>query len=350
MATSFRLGVGGFGVGGTVAFYRNDGTLDASFGSGGESDFATMAPVALAFQPSGQIVVIGSTVNAAGGQGPSVLTRLNADGSLDTGFGQGGFAYDDGSETPESPNALASLPGGMILEGATTTDTQDGISGILFELDRYIAPTSISTPTINWANPADIVYGTALGATQLDATATVSGTFAYTPAAGTILNAGNNQTLSATFTPTDTTDYSTVTPKADINVTQATPTITWANPADIVYGTGSERHPARRHGVVGRGRSDGERARDLRLLARGRHDASRGQQPDAVSHLHTHRHGRLHGHHDQGIHQRVAGDADDDLGRSCRHHLPHAARPGTARRLGLGRRAPSRILPQRERS
>ena len=98
-----QLGVGGFGGGGTVAFYRNDGTLDASFGSGGESDFATMAPVALAFQPNGQIVVIGVTVNAAGGQGPSVLTRLNADGSLDTGFGQGGFAYDGGTETPRRP-------------------------------------------------------------------------------------------------------------------------------------------------------------------------------------------------------------------------------------------------------
>ena len=64
-----QLGGGGFGVGGTVAFYRNDGTLDASVGSGGESDFAAMDPFELAFQPSGQIVVIGVTVNAAGGQG-----------------------------------------------------------------------------------------------------------------------------------------------------------------------------------------------------------------------------------------------------------------------------------------
>ena len=231
-----QLGVGGFGVGGTVAFYRNDGTLDASFGSGGESDFGTMAPVALAFQPSGQIVVIGVTVNAAGGQGPSVLTRLNADGSLDTGFGQGGFAYDGGSDTPETPTALAYLPDGTVLEGATTTDTQDGISGILFELDRYIAPTSISTPKITWANPADIVYGTPLGSTQLDATSSVPGTFIYTPAAGTILNAGADQSLSVTFTPTDTTDYTSATDTIQVNVKYA-PTITWANPADIIYGT-----------------------------------------------------------------------------------------------------------------
>ena len=64
-----------------------------------------------------------------------------------------------------------------------------------------------AVPAITWANPTSIVAGTALSSTQLDATATVPGTFAYTPAAGTVLNVGNNQTLSVTFTPTDTADY-----------------------------------------------------------------------------------------------------------------------------------------------
>ena len=93
------------------------------------------------------------------------------------------------------------------------------------------------TPVVTWANPADITYGTALGATQLDATTTVPGSFVYTPAAGTVLSAGAGQTLSVTFTPTDTTDYNSVTTTVTINVDQATPTITWANPADITYGT-----------------------------------------------------------------------------------------------------------------
>ena len=45
--------------------------------------------------------------------------------------------------------------------------------------------------------------------TQLDATAGgVAGSFAYTPAAGTVLGVGS-QTLSVTFTPSDTTDYNT---------------------------------------------------------------------------------------------------------------------------------------------
>jgi hypothetical protein len=93
------------------------------------------------------------------------------------------------------------------------------------------------TPTITWANPADITYGTALSATQLDATASVPGTFDYTPALGTVLHAGTDQTLTVLFLPTDSTDYSTVSGTATINVDPVTPTITWANPADITYGT-----------------------------------------------------------------------------------------------------------------
>ena len=41
-----------------------------------------------------------------------------------------------------------------------------------------------ATPTLAWSNPADIVYGIALSATELNATASVAGTFVYSPAAG----------------------------------------------------------------------------------------------------------------------------------------------------------------------
>ena len=52
----------------------------------------------------------------------------------------------------------------------------------------------IATPSITWISPASIDYGTALSSAQLDATASfdgsgVAGTFAYTPAAGTVLHA-----------------------------------------------------------------------------------------------------------------------------------------------------------------
>ena len=67
-----------------------------------------------------------------------------------------------------------------------------------------------ATPIITWPTPAPITYGTALSSTQLDATASVPGTFAYTPAAGTVLSAGTN-TLNVVFTPADAVDYTTAT-------------------------------------------------------------------------------------------------------------------------------------------
>ena len=48
--------------------------------------------------------------------------------------------------------------------------------------------------------------GTALTGAQLDAKASVPGTFTYSPPAGTVLKIGT-QTLRATFTPADATDY-----------------------------------------------------------------------------------------------------------------------------------------------
>jgi hypothetical protein len=94
-----------------------------------------------------------------------------------------------------------------------------------------------ATPTVTWDNPADITYSMPLGAAQLNATADVPGTFAYTPPAGTVLNAGPNQELSVTFTPTDDANYNPVTKTVTITVDKATPTITWSNPADITSGT-----------------------------------------------------------------------------------------------------------------
>jgi glucuronoarabinoxylan endo-1,4-beta-xylanase len=70
----------------------------------------------------------------------------------------------------------------------------------------------------------------------LDATASVAGTFTYSPAAGTVLSAGS-QTLSVTFTPTDTTDYNTATDSVTLTVNKATPTVTWDPPVPVQYGS-----------------------------------------------------------------------------------------------------------------
>ncbi len=112
-----------------------------------------------------------------------------------------------------------------------------------------------ATPQINWSNPANIVYGSTLGNTQLNALpsfngSSVPGAFVYAPAASTILNAGNNQSLAVSFTPTDTANFNNANASVQINVLKATPTIAWSNPSNIVYGTALGNNAAQCHGVI----------------------------------------------------------------------------------------------------
>ena len=94
-----------------------------------------------------------------------------------------------------------------------------------------------ATPIITWNNPADIVYGTALGAAQLNATANVPGSFSYTPASGTLLNAGASQPLLASFTPNDTANYNATSKNVQINVLKATPAFSNLSSPTISFGT-----------------------------------------------------------------------------------------------------------------
>jgi RHS repeat-associated protein len=80
-----------------------------------------------------------------------------------------------------------------------------------------------ATPTITWSDPAAIVAGTPLGASQLNATASVSGSFVYTPAAGTILGAGTGQVLVVEFMPADPVNYTTATGSVRIDVVAVAP-------------------------------------------------------------------------------------------------------------------------------
>jgi photosystem II stability/assembly factor-like uncharacterized protein len=96
-----------------------------------------------------------------------------------------------------------------------------------------------STPftlDIDWPQPAAISYGTPLSATQLDARASVPGTFVYSPGSGTVLGVGV-QTLSATFTPSDPDHHNPVSCSTTLEVTPATPIIVWPTPAAISQGT-----------------------------------------------------------------------------------------------------------------
>ena len=98
-----------------------------------------------------------------------------------------------------------------------------------------LTATVLQASTLSWATPAPIAYGTPLSSTQLNATDSVAGTFAYTPAAGTVLNAGTN-TLSVTFTPTNNA-YGVETTTVQLTVTKDPTVITWPTPTPITYGT-----------------------------------------------------------------------------------------------------------------
>ncbi len=113
-----------------------------------------------------------------------------------------------------------------------TVTAQDAV-GNVSPASSVTYTVSKATPVITWGTPTPITYGTALSATQLNATANIAGTFVYSPAAGTVLKAGL-QTLSVTFTPSDTVDYTSASYRVTILVTQ--PLISFS-PGAVNFGT-----------------------------------------------------------------------------------------------------------------
>jgi hypothetical protein len=157
--------------------------------------------------------------------------QLNATASV-----AGTFAY-----SPAAGTTPAAGTDTLSVTFTPTNTTSYNTATATVQLVVNSAATTKTTPTITWPTPAAITYGTKLSATQLNATASVAGTFAYSPAAGTTPAAGTD-TLSVTFTPTNTTSYNTATATVQLVVnsaatTKTTPTITWPTPAAITYGT-----------------------------------------------------------------------------------------------------------------
>jgi MBG domain (YGX type) len=150
-----------------------------------------------------------------------------------------GFVNGDSTSVVTGAASLSTIPATPTAAGTYPITAAQGTLAAANYSFAFVPGTLTITkinPTVTWANPAGIVYGTALSGTQLKATASVPGTFTYTPALGSLPAAGID-TLSVTFKPTDTTDYHTVTQTVQIVVSQATPPITWATPSPITYGT-----------------------------------------------------------------------------------------------------------------
>jgi hypothetical protein len=175
-------------------------------------------PATITWKPNPATIVYGTALSAS---------QLDAAASgIANAAVAGSFSY--------SPALGAVLPVGQDSVTATFTPTDTNYTG---SSASQIITVTQATPVITWLpNPSTIVYGTGLSAAQFDATANTPGTFTYAPAVGTVLTAGT-QTLSLTFTPTDTTDFKSAAATTNITVTQAQPVLTWPTPAMAVLGS-----------------------------------------------------------------------------------------------------------------
>jgi len=108
-----------------------------------------------------------------------------------------------------------------------------------------------ATPTITWNTPASISAGTALTSTQLNASASVAGTFVYSPVANTVMNTAGASTLSVKFTPTDSADYNSASASVSltVNAVSAQPSYSWTNVRIVGggYVTGVYFHPTQKN-------------------------------------------------------------------------------------------------------
>jgi CSLREA domain-containing protein len=211
-------------------------TLTVTFTPSDTTTYSTPTPITANIAVTAATPVLGWLAPASITYGTALTgTQLNATATYNGNPVAGVFTYTTGSGTVLSVG-MHTLTASFIPNDTTDYNTPAGTVSTTI----MVVP---ATPTLQWATPAPIPYGTALTGTQLSATATynanpVAGAFAYTPALGTVLSVGSH-TLSATFIPSDTTDYNTPTGTVSttITVTAVTPMLQWATPTSITYGT-----------------------------------------------------------------------------------------------------------------
>jgi hypothetical protein len=231
--TSVAYAAGSVPMAVALGDFNNDGNLDVLIGNGG-SDTVTL----LLGTGSG---TLGAQSTVASGYSYYGLTvgDFNGDGILDFAGNQNGGTSTELVYLGQLRESLTVT--GVSILGAGTHNVLASFPGDTLRMASQSGTVPLTAtklnPVLTWAGPSGIMYGTPLSATQLNATSGgVAGTFVYTPAAGAIVPAGT-QTLSVTFTPTDTTTYNSASTTVTIYVNKVTPALTWGTPAAITYGT-----------------------------------------------------------------------------------------------------------------
>ena len=178
-------------------------------------------PPALIYSPTSQNITLNATVTSTStvNSGTVSFTLLGTSVSASV---TGGFA-----------STSFTVVGGTVVANYTIQATYNPGAGLAASSDNGKQLTiGKATPVISWSNPADILFGTALGPTQLNATCNVlHGIFIYNPPAGSVLPVGNSQTLSVKFAADDETDYTAAIQSVQINVKPTSPP---ASPVQIV--------------------------------------------------------------------------------------------------------------------
>lgn len=123
------------GLGFALVRYNNDGTLDPSFGSGGKvlSSFPSSSSGAfdVLIQPDGKIVAVGYVNN---GISDFCLIRYNSNGSNDLTFGMGGVVVTDFAAGDDGAWGAALQGDGKIVVAGSAFN---GSNGIDFAIARY---------------------------------------------------------------------------------------------------------------------------------------------------------------------------------------------------------------------
>jgi uncharacterized delta-60 repeat protein len=150
-----------------LARYNPDGSLDATFGSGGKvtteftGNFDQANAVAL--QPNGKIVAAGNT--GAGTSHDFALARYNPDGSLDATFGSGGKVTTDFTGGSDQATALSLQPNGKIVAaGTASTGTILEFALVRYKKHGGLDPSfgSGGKVTTDFTGSNDVAWGVAL--------------------------------------------------------------------------------------------------------------------------------------------------------------------------------------------
>jgi hypothetical protein len=252
VATLANVDLAGIPVGdyatGVYASFAGDASDAASSGTGdlyvGPAPTSTMVTSTPQSGATGASVVVSASVMA---QSPATvnegtisfeLYRLDSADSSNTGsdtlVSTASGTVDNGSASASL--SLAGLDPGPGIAYSLIAVYEDASTPPSFQESHSAGNTAFVTidqltPSVSWPTPADIVYGTPLSRAQLDATASFNGTpvlgnFGYTPAAGVVLHTGKSESLSVSFTPTDSATYGATSGTTAITITPAPLTLT----------------------------------------------------------------------------------------------------------------------------